>query len=155
MILTPPVDVAISTLNRLKEFFIGLGFARIKISDPDTHDRIIAYTSQLAHVLSSAYIKSDAAFEHTGFSAGSFKDMTRVATMQPDMWTELCMANRDPLIAEISGLIQHLSEYRDALQKQDVKELEQLFTDGRDRKAAVDRQEREALEYLEKNKLGK
>jgi len=155
MILTPPADVSIMTLNRLKEFFLGIGFARIKISDPEKHDRIIAYTSQLAHVLSSAYIKSGAALEHTGFSAGSFKDMTRVATMQPDMWTELCMENREPLIDEISGLISRLSEYRDALQQKDIKGLEQLFAEGRDRKAEVDNLEREALAVLETNKSWK
>lgn len=152
MILTPPKDVSIVVLNRLKDFFIGVGFARIRISDPEQHDRIVAYTSQLAHVLSSAYIKSDAALEHTGFSAGSFKDMTRVATMQPDMWTELCMENREPLIKEISGLMQRLGEYRDALQSADIKELERLFTDGRDCKAEVDRLERDALAAMEKAK---
>lgn len=107
------------------------------MATPEEHDRIIAYTSQLAHVLSSAYIKSDAALSHMGFSAGSFKDMTRVATLHEGMWTELFLDNRDNLLKELDGLMERLARYKDALEKDDGGELLGLLKEGRERKALV------------------
>ena len=102
-------------IEKLKELFISLGFKQVVLTTPEKHDRIIAYTSQLAHIVSSAYIKSPTALEQSGFSAGSFKDMTRVARRNERMWTELFMDNRDNLIEEIEILQRHLEEYRAAL----------------------------------------
>ena len=101
MILTPPPGVSIQVLAELKHFFRELGFAKVVMTTPEDHDRVIGYTSQLAHVVSSAYVKSPEAMEHHGFSAGSFKDMTRVARLSPQMWTELFMLNREPLLSEL------------------------------------------------------
>lgn len=95
MILTPPPGTDIRTLSDLKHFFRGLGFGRVVMTTPEEHDRLIGYTSQLAHVVSSAYVKSPEAMKHPGFSAGSFKDMTRVARLSEKMWTELFLLNRD------------------------------------------------------------
>lgn len=99
---------------------------------------MIAYTSQLAHVLSSAYIKSKAAENHFGFSAGSFKDMTRVARLNEKMWTELFLENRDNLLSEVEGLINNLQSYADALRDRDEKTLFALLKEGRERKAMID-----------------
>ena len=99
---------------------------------------MIAFTSQLAHVVSSAYIKSPTARRHRGFSAGSYKDMTRVAWLNPDMWAELFLDNRDNLINELDILIDNLNEYRDALDKSDRARLHQLLDDGRRIKEEVD-----------------
>lgn len=139
MILTPPRNTNLQVLAELKHFFRELGFARVVVTTPEEHDRVIAYTSQLAHVVSSAYVKSPEAMEHHGFSAGSFKDMTRVARLQPDMWTELFMLNREPLLSELDALIGHLNEYRDALENADAKQLHALLKAGAERKEIVDR----------------
>lgn len=139
MILTPPPGVSIQVLAELKHFFRELGFAKVVMTTPEDHDRVIGYTSQLAHVVSSAYVKSPEAMEHHGFSAGSFKDMTRVARLSPQMWTELFMLNREPLLSELDALIAHLNEYREALVNADAKGMQQLLQEGTERKEIVDR----------------
>jgi len=144
MILTPPPGTTIQVLAEFKHFFRELGFARVVMTTPENHDHVISYTSQLAHVVSSAYVKSPEAMQHHGFSAGSFKDMTRVARLNPKMWTELFMLNRDPLMNELDALIAHLNEYRDALMKADDEKLCSLLQEGAERKEIVDRQGDEA-----------
>jgi len=139
MILTPPHGVSIQVLAELKYFFRELGFGKVVMTTPEDHDRVIAYTSQLAHVVSSAYVKSPEAMEHHGFSAGSFKDMTRVARLSPQMWTELFMDNREPLLSELDALIAHLNEYREALVNADAAAMKQLLQEGTERKEIVDR----------------
>ncbi len=144
MILTPPRGTDIQTLAELKHFFRELGFARVVMTTPEEHDRVISYTSQLAHVVSSAYVKSPEAMEHHGFSAGSFRDMTRVARLSANMWTELFLLNREPLLSEVDALIGHLNEYRDALANSDEAALRRLLQEGADRKEIVDRKGDEA-----------
>ena len=136
MILAPSPEIDIDTLHRVKEFFLSIGFGSITIVTPEKHDRVIAYTSQLAHVLSSSYIKSPTATEHHGMSAGSFKDMTRVATLNPKMWSELFIENKDNLVGEIDTLISHLQEYRDAINDGDSGKISALLEDGAQKKAA-------------------
>ena len=137
MILTPDKNSDIITLDKLKSFFLSIGFGAITFSTPEEHDRIIAYTSQLAHISSSAYVKSPTAQTHMGFSAGSFNDMTRVARLDADMWTELFSANRDNLISELDTFIGHLSEYMDALKSNDANKLRQLLENGCQLKASA------------------
>ncbi len=134
MILTPDKRADIVTLDKLKSFFLQIGFETITFTDPEEHDRIIAYTSQLAHIVSSAYVKSPSAQTHMGFSAGSFRDMTRVARLDEDMWTELFTANRDKLLAELETFIGHLNEYRNALKSGDDGSLHELLRRGRELK---------------------
>lgn len=137
MILTPPPHVHDGEMERIVAFFSSLGFSRITVCSVDHHDRMIAYTSQLAHVLSSAYIKSPAAKEHTGFSAGSFNDMTRVAYLNEDMWAELFIKNADYLKSEIEGLCERLYRYRDAIEKGDESGLKALLKEGREQKTRI------------------
>lgn len=132
MVLTPHDDTPGQVLGGLEEFFLSLGFGRILCTDPATHDRMIAYTSQLAHVLSNAYIKSPASLTHKGFSAGSFQDLTRVARLNPAMWTQLFLDNRDFLVQEIDQLCQRLTAYGDALEAGDGEELFRLLQEGND-----------------------
>jgi len=139
MILTPPPAMDIRMLAELKHFFRELGFAQVVMTTPEEHDRVIGYTSQLAHVVSSAYVKSPGAMQHHGFSAGSFRDMTRVARLSPKMWTELFMLNREPLLGELDALIEHLNEYRDALSCADEERICSLLQEGTERKEIVDR----------------
>ena len=137
MILTPDKRTDMQLLDTLKHFFLDIGFAGLTFSDPEEHDRIIAFTSQLAHITSSAYVKSPEAQRCRGFSAGSFRDMTRVARLDEDMWTELFLADADYLTRELDVLITHLTEYADALKAKDADTLRALLKDGREKKAAA------------------
>ena len=135
MILTPDEATDMPLLEKLKELFTDIGFANLTFSKPDEHDRIIAYTSQLAHVVSSAYVKSPEALRRRGFSAGSFRDMTRVARLDEDMWTELFTDDSDYLTEQLEILIGHLNEYLDVLKNGNPEKLKELLKDGRECKA--------------------
>ena len=115
-----------------------IGFGRIVLTDPARHDRVIAYTSQLAHVVSSAYVKSDTAKEYSGYSAGSFTDLTRVARLDPGMWTELFLMNKENLSGEITSIIERLQQYQKALEQENAGELARLLKEGRDQKMLLD-----------------
>nr|WP_326214995.1 prephenate dehydrogenase/arogenate dehydrogenase family protein [uncultured Oscillibacter sp.] len=137
MILTPDERTDMQLLETLKAFFLDLGFAGLTFSTPEEHDRIIAFTSQLAHITSSAYVKSPEAQKRRGFSAGSFQDMTRVARLDEDMWTELFLDDADYLTGELEVLVGHLTEYLDALKAGDADTLRALLRDGREKKATA------------------
>ena len=137
MILTPDKRTDMQLLELLKSFFLDIGFASLTFSTPEEHDRIIAYTSQLAHIVSSAYVKSPEAQRRRGFSAGSFRDMTRVARLDEDMWTELFLDDADYLTGELKVLIGHLTEYLDVLEVRDAQKLHDLLKDGREKKATA------------------
>ncbi len=137
MILTPMDSAALETLEKLKAFFLDVGFATVVFSTPDEHDRIIAYTSQLAHISSSAFVKSPTAQLRRGFSAGSFADMTRVARLDEDMWTELFLHDADYLTEELKTFIANLQDYLTALESRDADRLRALLREGREKKAAA------------------
>ncbi len=138
MILTPQDTKDIALLERATSLIKSMGFGSVAVTTPEQHDRIIAFTSQLAHVVSNAYVKSPTAAVHKGFSAGSYQDLTRVARLNEVMWTQLFLANRDNLKAEIDILIQSLQEYREALEQNDSKRLQALLKDGSERKERID-----------------
>ena len=125
-------------ISQSRELFFSLGFGKVVQTSPENHDKMIAFTSQLAHVVSNAYIKSPEADQHVGYSAGSYKDLTRVAKLNEDMWTDLFLLNKGPLLSEIENLILHLSQYRDALEAEDAQGLKSLLRDGRLRKEKID-----------------
>jgi prephenate dehydrogenase len=139
MVIVPPEGCDESTLTRARELLAPVGFGTITVSTAEKHDRIIAFTSQLAHVVSNAYVKSPNAQVHKGFSAGSYKDLTRVAWLNEQMWTELFMENSDYLTEEIDGIINALTAYRDAMAAGDASRLKALLRDGREAKERVDR----------------
>ena len=138
MVLVPPVFDDIELLQRAKDLLQPAGFGKFSVTTAEAHDEMIAFTSQLAHVVSNAYIKSPTAGSHKGFSAGSYKDMTRVAWLNPQMWAELFLENRDYLMRELDILSENLNAYRKALAEQDLPTLMQLLDDGRRRKEEVD-----------------
>lgn len=129
----------------LRELADAMGFGLIVTSTPAEHDRIIAYTSQMAHIVSNAYVKNEAALEERGFSAGSFQDLTRVAQLDPDMWTELFLANREELVRNLDEFSGHLQRMRDALASDDEETLHALLKDGSDRRKAILAMEKENL----------
>lgn len=137
MILTPDENAGIGTLEQLKSFFLDAGFGSVVFSTPEEHDRIIAYTSQLAHISSSAFVKSPTAQQRRGFSAGSFADMTRVARLDENMWTELFAHDADYLTEELRFFIASLQKYLDALEQKDFEQIRALLKEGREKKAAA------------------
>jgi len=138
MVIVPPSFDDIRLLDRVSQLLSPVGFGRVSITTAQEHDRIIAFTSQMAHVVSNAFIKSPTAASHQGFSAGSYRDLTRVAWLNPDMWTELFLENREALLSEMDLFISSLSQYRDALEHMDAPALRQLLEEGRQRKREVD-----------------
>ncbi len=133
-----PVRADIFCEQKMKEFFLSLGFAEVVFSTPEIHDAIIAFTSQLCHIVSNAFIKSPTALQHHGFSAGSYRDLTRVARLSPEMWSQLMMDNRDKLSFELKTLISNLKKYSDALDSGDEEELKRLLAEGNERKLTID-----------------
>ena len=138
MVLVPPVYDDMAFLDRITKLLAPAGFGKFSVTTAEKHDKMIAFTSQLAHVVSNAYIKSPTAREHRGFSAGSYKDLTRVAWLNENMWTELFLENREPLLFEIDCLVNSLKEYRDALANEDGVTLRRLLRDGRVAKEEID-----------------
>ena len=133
MILVP-VKADIRKIAELKAFSLKIGFGSVVITTAEKHDEIIAFTSQLAHLVSSSYIKSETAGQFMGFSAGSFRDMTRVARLSPEMWSQLTVDNADFLVGEIDCLIKNLTEYKNALQEKDRAKIKTLLADGNEKK---------------------
>lgn len=138
MVLVPPVYDDMALLQRVKDALEPCGFGFFSVTTAADHDRMIAFTSQMPHILSNAFIKSPTALEHKGFSAGSYRDLTRVAWLNPGMWTELFLENRENLLFELDTYIESLTEYRDALANQDEDTLYRLLDDGKKRKEEVD-----------------
>ena len=138
MVLVPPTFDDIFLLDRVKKALAPAGFGRMTVTTADQHDEMIAFTSQLAHVVSNAYVKSPTARSHKGFSAGSYKDLTRVARLNEEMWSELFVENKEHLTAELDTLIASLTAYRDAIRDGDVDTTRSLLKDGREAKESID-----------------
>ena len=138
IVLVPKNFSSIALLERVKKHLLPAGFGSFSVTTAEDHDRVIAYTSQLAHVVSNAYVKSPTSREHHGFSAGSYKDLTRVAWLNEKMWAELFLQNKEPLLSELDTIIASLSKYRDALSNEDRNALTALLRDGRIAKEEAD-----------------
>ena len=137
-VLTPKENEDILVLANAREVIMKLGFGRVSVMTPQKHDKLIAFTSQLAHVVSNAFVKSPSAIERKGISAGSYKDLTRVAYLNENMWTELFLDNKDNLIFELDNIINELKKYSDAMKNADPETLRQLLKDGREAKERAD-----------------
>ena len=138
MVLVPPSFDDINLLERVKKAREPCGFGMYSVTTASAHDKMIAFTSQMPHILSNAFIKSPSALNHKGFSAGSYKDLTRVAKLNEHMWTELFLENPDYLAEEIDTLIENLQAYSRAIKDNDADTLCRLLRDGREKKAIID-----------------
>ena len=134
MIVTPKENTDIRILEKLRNVLNDAGFGAINFTTPEEHDKVIAFTSQLPHIISNAYVKSRTAVKQKGFSAGSYRDLTRVSKLNEAMWTELFFENKDNLCAEIDFLVERLSEYSAALKADDKDGLVALLKEGTDSK---------------------
>ena len=138
-VLLVPLRTPLEKLALLKKMYTDAGAGGAVVTDAAEHDKMIAYTSQLAHVVSSAYVQSESAEKHYGYSAGSFRDMTRVARMNAAMWTELMTDNADFLSREIRALAGRLTSYADALDAGDRAGLFGLLEGGNSVKLSVEK----------------
>lgn len=138
MVLVPPVFDDMELLQRVKDALAPCEFGAFSVTTAQDHDRMIAFTSQMPHILSNAYIKSPTALEHKGFSAGSYKDLTRVAWLNSQMWAELFLENRENVLKELDYYIESLRAYQDAIQREDLETLTALLEEGKRRKEEVD-----------------
>ena len=138
MVLVPPTFNDLPLLDRVKKALAPCNFGSFSVCTAQEHDKLIAFTSQMPHVLSNAFIKSPTALGHKGFSAGSYKDLTRVAWLNAPMWAELCMENRENMLFELDTYIENLKAYQKALQERDMDTLTALLDEGRKRKEEVD-----------------
>lgn len=129
MILTP-IFTDSWALDTIQQLCQAIGFGRIVFTDPESHDKMIGYTSQLAHILSNAYIKNPLCMNYKGYTGGSFQDLTRVAKLNPVMWSELFLLNRQNLLDDLDILISRLQEYRCALAENDAQQLTKLLAEG-------------------------
>jgi prephenate dehydrogenase len=139
LILTPYSGTPQACLDDIWELARKLGFGHLQPSTPEEHDHIIAYTSQLAHVVSCAYVGSPSAPNFEGFSAGSFKDMTRVAKLNEDMWTELFLENQEALVREIDTLVEELAAFAYTIRRGDRERLRDMLKHAREIKEAIDK----------------
>ena len=138
MVLVPPRFDDMDLLDRCRQALVPCHFGCFSVTTAEEHDRMIAFTSQMPHILSNAFIKSPTAKTHKGFSAGSYRDLTRVAWLNPQMWAELILENRDNTLFELDTYIEHLSAYRKAIADRDSDALTRLLEDGKRRKEEVD-----------------
>ena len=138
MVLVPPRYDDPMLLQRVKDALAPCGFRTFSVTTAQAHDKMIAFTSQMPHILSNAFIKSPTALSHKGFSAGSYKDLTRVAWLNPKMWAELFLSNQNNILDELDFYISTLQEYRTAIAENNESLLIELLDEGRKRKEEVD-----------------
>ena len=138
MVLVPPCFDDPVLLQRVKDALVPCGFKHFSVTTADAHDQMIAFTSQMPHILSNAFIKSPTALNHSGFSAGSYKDLTRVAWLNPTMWAELFLSNKENILQELDFFIGSLQQYKKAISEEDYEKLIALLDEGRKRKEEVD-----------------
>ena len=138
MVLVPPVFDDPLLLEQVKIALNPCNFGSFSVITAQEHDRIIAFTSQMPHIVSNAYIKSPTSRLHKGFSAGSYKDLTRVAWLNPQMWSELFLSNKENILNELDYYIKSLIEYKTAIELNDETELIRILDEGRKRKEEVD-----------------
>ena len=138
MVLVPARFDDPELLQRAHDALAPCGFGSFSVTTAQKHDKMIAFTSQMPHIVSNAYIKSPTATEHSGFSAGSYKDLTRVAWLNPQMWAELFLSNKENVLNELTLYIENLQQYKNALEQEDEAYLIHLLDEGRKRKEDVD-----------------
>ena len=138
MVLVPPVFDDMALLDRVKQVLAPCHFGHFSVTTAEEHDKKIAFTSQMCHIVSNAYIKSPTALDHKGFSAGSYRDLTRVAWLNPQMWAELFLENKENVLFELDCFIENLNAYRNAISAENTSDLIKLLEDGKRRKEEVD-----------------
>lgn len=137
-IIAPKEGTDPCKLETLKKLVLSAGFGRTVITTPENHDKMIAFTSQIPHVLACSYVLSPCCPQHHGFSAGSYLDISRVAHINASLWAQLFIDNKDALTVEIDTLIDNIIAIRDAVKSEDRQSLEKLLQQARETKDNAD-----------------
>lgn len=138
MVIVPENYNDLFFIDEVKKVLEPIGFSKVTVSTVEEHDERIAFTSQMPHLISNAFIKSPTAERHKGYSAGSYNDLTRVAYLNEDMWSELFLANREALLGELSIFMDALEKYKKTLEENDPEALKRLLAEGRMQKERID-----------------
>jgi len=139
LIITENADTDIKSVETVERIYKQAGFAKIIKCSAAYHDKVIAYTSQLAHIVSNAYVKSETINNYEGFTGGSFQDMTRIAALNEDIWTDLFFLNRENILKELDKLINSLKIQENALLKNDRQKLKEALKNGRIIKQSINK----------------
>lgn len=126
-IVTPVDGTPRNKIDALVGLAQGMGFARTVVTTPEHHDEMIAFTSQIAHVLACSYVLSPLAPSHAGYSAGSYRDVSRVARINADMWADLFIDNKEALVREIDDLVSNLMQFKYNIVNEDSPALKDLM----------------------------
>ena len=127
-ILTPVARNKEENLNMIEDLVYKIGFKRVKRITPDYHDEMIGYTSQLPHSLAVALVNSDVEGRETGsFIGDSYRDLTRIANINEDLWSELFLGNKDNLLKSIENFEIELDKIKDAIKNDDKEALKEIF----------------------------
>ena len=111
-IVTPYENTPRNKVDALVGLAQDMKFARTGVTTPEHHDEMIAFTSQIAHVLACSYVLSPLAPMHPGYSAGSYRDVSRVARINAEMWSDLFIDNKDALVREVDDLVSNLMKFK-------------------------------------------
>ncbi len=139
-IITPHDSTPDYVMDAMHALAKAIGCTRLTVTTPEEHDRMIAFTSQLPHVLAGCYVQSPCSARHEGFSAGSYRDVSRVATVDETLWSELFSENSDLLENEIEHLITRLEEFRKAVEEKNEEHIKRMIKEGRLCKQRADAQ---------------
>ncbi|HHZ05174.1 MAG TPA: prephenate dehydrogenase [Clostridiales bacterium] len=132
-----PCEAPRYAVNVLYHLALQLGFGGIRITTPEEHDKMIAFTSQLPHALACAYVLSPSCPNHNGFSAGSYRDVSRVANINAQLWSELFLENKEPLLDELGTLIENLTQIKNSIELNDEDKLRNILKRGKAVKEAL------------------
>lgn len=130
MILTPFEGTDPAVVETLKKYFASIGFAETVVTTAERHDDMIAFTSQLCHVIATTYARDPRVKDSPGFSAGSYANMTRIATQNANDWSALYSDNRDATVSVLDGFIDRFRELRDAIASDDRETVRRIIDEG-------------------------
>lgn len=133
-----PCEASNTSVDIIKNIALEIGFSKIKFTTPEEHDSMIAFTSQIPHVLACAYVLSPQCKNHDGFSAGSYRDVSRVARINESLWSELFISNKEPLVKELDLLINNLNNIKNLIKNKEIEELQNILKQGRVIKEELD-----------------
>ena len=146
IIIVPTNKNKTETIETVKELAKQMEFGRICELTIEEHDKMIAFLSQLTHVIAVSLMNTHDNEHLVEYTGDSFRDLTRIAKINEDLWTELFVMNKDILLDEINQFIDAISHFRDSLEKEDTQEMKHLFiqsTKRRDKFNKTDVKKRE------------
>ncbi len=126
-----PCGAEKSDVDKVSDLMKSIGFKTVRTADPEEHDRMIAFTSQLPHIIACSYVLSPSCRGHKGFSGGSYRDVSRVARINVPLWAELFAENRESLVSELDIFIENITGLRNAISENDSERVSRILSEAR------------------------